>query len=661
VGLLKGKNSKEKKAWTGFSLKTGVLFSSKKGSDALLSGEVDKKLVYSLSKSRIPSWKQLKYVGRVLKPGEFLAVKVLSVLIFLSVFFLGFNFYHDHLRTVPVFGGQYTEGLVGTPQHINPLYSQVNDIDADISSLVYSSLFKLNDRGEPVNDLVEEYSISEDGKSYSLRIRDGVKWQQGGDLTVDDVFFTFQAIKDPAYNSPLRSSFTGIEAKIEDDRTITFTLPEKYSPFPNLLTFGILPVKIWAQIPPASAALADLNLKPIGSGPYRFSSLSKDKAGNVKVYKLEANKEYYGNKPMIKEIVFRLFANFTEAINALNNGEVDGLSYLPKSEKVNLVAKSSLNLNKLTMLKVRAVFFNSNNNPLLKDIKVRQALSFASPRDKIINDVLSSEAHPAYGPIAAENFAYDQDLEKYDFDLDKASQLLAEAGWKREEISEENLLSLKEKESSSTSSSALSASEKEFLVLGPGNWLYKEEAKSKSDAKNSEPKRTYLTISLTVADDEESANTARILMESWESIGVKVDLDLVSASQIQTSVLKPKKYQAILFSQLLGSDPDSYFFWHSSQAGEGGLNLSNYKNEEVDKALEEGRMVYDREERVEKYKKFQEAVNRDAPAIFLFSPYYLYPQGKKVKNFNSKTITSPSDRFSDISGWYIKTGQRFDW
>lgn len=661
MGLLKSKISKEKESLAPFFSGVSSFFSKKKKTISLASGEMDKKLVYSLSKSKMPSWQQIKYVGRVLTPKEFLTVKIFSFLIILSLGFLGFNFYHKHLKTTPVLGGKYTEGLVGAPQRINPLYSSINDADADISRLIFSSLFKFDVSGNPEKDLVDDYQISDDGKTYTFKIKSGAHWQDGNPLTVEDVFFTFQAIKDPAYNSPLKPSFTGIEAKIEGDNTIIFTLPEKYAPFLNLLTFGVMPAKIWGQIPPQSAPLADLNLRPIGSGAYKVKSWSKDKSGNIKIYNLTVNDDYYGKKPYIKDLVFKFFGNFTEAINALNNGETDGLSYLPKNEKSSLVAKSSLNLNKLAMPKIKAIFFNGEKNPALYDLKVRQALAYVSPREKIINDILGSEASPAYGPIPSESFAYNPNLEKYDFNLEKSTVLLSGAGWKKDNWTEADITALKEKEDKATSTSALTEEEKMKIAWGAGQWLFKEELIDKKDKKNTKTKRTYLSISLTVLDDEESANTARLIMQAWEQLGIKVSLDLVSVSQVQASVIKPRNYEAILFSELLGNDPDSYFFWHSSQAGEGGLNLSNYKNEEADKLLEEGRVALTKQERIDDYQKFQAMVNQDAAAIFLYSPFYTYPQGKRVKNFGVKTVATPADRFADINEWYVKTGQRFVW
>ncbi len=659
MGLLKTKQSSKNKQQNA-SLKESSSFSFPKNKDiGLVSGDLDRKLVYSLSKSRFPSWKQIKYIGRVLGKKESFLLKFFFLLMLASVGFLCFGFCREHIKSSPVFGGQYTEGVIGYPQHINPLYSSVNDVDSDLSRLVYSSLFKTNEKGELEKDLVEDYSVSEDGKVYTFKIKDGVLWHRGGSLTVDDIFFTFQAIKDPAYNSPLKTSFVGVEAKIEDERTISFSLSERYAPFLNLLTFGILPSSVWGRISPQSAPLADFNLKPIGSGPYRAGSWIKDKSGKFKQYKLEANNDYYGKKPYIKEVIFKFFANATEAVNALNNGSVDGLSYLPKEEKQNLIAKSSLNINEVFMPREKVLFFNSSKNVILSDKNVRQALSYATPRQRIISEVLDSQAVPAYGPISERSFAYDGGLEKYDFDMSKAEKILSDAGWKKETVSEEDFVLLKDKEMASSSS--LSDDEKNFLSLGVGSWFYKEEPRNKNDKKNTEKKKIYLRLSLTVLDDEESANTGRLILQSWEKFGAKVDLDLVSASQVQAFSIKPRSYEVLLFSQFLGSDPDPYFFWHSSQAGEGGLNLSNFKDDDVDKLLEEARISLDQNERVEKYKKFQQLINQDAAAIFLFSPFYLYPQGKRLKDFGVEFLANPSDRFSDISDWYVKTGYRFVW
>lgn len=591
-------------------------------------------------------------------------INFLVFFIILNLFWLGGNFIKDHLKIAPIFGGQYTEGLIGNPIHINPLYVSLNDVDNDISRLLYSSLFKYNESGETVKDLVQDYQVSADEKKYTFKIRDDARWSNGEKIMADDIVFTFEAIKNPAYNSPLRASFTGVQISKVGEQTVSFTLSEKYAPFLDLLTFGIMPESVWGQISPESASLAAPNLKPIGSGPYQFKSLIKDSNGNIKSYTLSVNKNYYGSRPYLKEIVFKFYVDSAEALRALNDNNVDGLSVLAKEDRDGLIARNSLNFYKLSLPRFKAVFFNQEKNVFLKDVKIRQALSFATPRQEIIEKVLGNEASPVYGPIMENNFAYNSEIEKYDFDLAKAASLLESAGFKKETVAEEELALLRQQqEQATTSKDVLTVEEKRKVELGAGEWFYRETAavKDKTGKETTPAVKTYLTINITIIDNDENFGVANLIKDNWEKLGVKTSLIKVPIKEIQTSAVKPKNYEALLFTEAVGNDPDTYVFWHSTQAGVDGLNLSNYKNEEVDKMLEEGRLISNREERVADYKKFQELLNADAPAIFLYSPYYIYPQNKKIKGFTTKNITMPADRFSNVFGWYAKTGQRLEW
>ena len=250
-----------------------------------LQTELDKKLVFSLSKSRIPNLQQFKYLKKFLTPRELFIVRINLFIIIICIVILGAKFYKDHLQLVPVRGGKYVEALVGAPVHINPLYASANDVDNDISSLVYSSLFKRGKNGELTKDLVESYEVSADSKVYTFTIKKDVKWQSGNSLVsgsalnADDVIFTFGAIKNKQYKSPLRTSFSGVEIEKIDDQKFKFTLSEPYAAFLDLLTFGILPANLWSEIAPESFELTQYQKKPIGSGPYRFDKYIVDKAG----------------------------------------------------------------------------------------------------------------------------------------------------------------------------------------------------------------------------------------------------------------------------------------------------------------------------------------------------------------------------------------------
>jgi peptide/nickel transport system substrate-binding protein len=244
--------------------------------------DIDKKLVYSLSPRKIPTTKQFKYLNKFLSPRENLILKICFLIVVINLVYLGIVFFKNNFKNTPVAGGTYIEAIVGYPKSINPLYASSRDVDNDLSRLIYSSLFTYNSFGQLEKDLVENFEVSEDGKEYLMSIKGGVKWHDGQDLTANDVFFTFNLIQDERFNSPLRLELVGVNIEIVDEKTVKFILPEAYFSFPNLLTFGIMPEHIWGGVNPESVTLNDFNLKPIGSGPYKFKSLMRNKMGDLK-------------------------------------------------------------------------------------------------------------------------------------------------------------------------------------------------------------------------------------------------------------------------------------------------------------------------------------------------------------------------------------------
>jgi len=605
----------------------------------------DQKLVYSFSKSRIPTLRQLKYLKIFLSKKELLIVRSCVVVIVMSTIFFGGRFYLKHLETLPKVGGEYIEGVVGTPKYINPIYASVSDVDNDLSSLVYSSLFKRDENGYLANDLAESFAVSEDGKAYTIKVRSGVKYHNDLPLTVDDILFTFNAIKDSSYKSPLRGGFAGVSIEKVDEQTVKFILSEPYAAFAELLTFGILPQELWYQLAPAAASLAELNLKPIGSGPYQFKSLIKDKNGNLKSYNLVINENYYGERPHVKNIQFKFFPGYEELTSALNDNLVDGISYVPAQYLSKIANKSYLNYHKLNFPQSMAVFFNEKNNSALAELKVRQALALAINKNEIVDKVLGNNARVIDGPILPESFAYNPQLKKYNYNQEEAKKLLEAAGYKQKEITGEQIAKATGDLSSTDEKTQLAA--KSILSQGPGRWYEKNDK--------------YLIIKLTTVDTGENPAVAEAIKIYWEDIGVRTETEFISASQIQTEAIKTREYEALFYGQLAGADPDPYPFWHSSQTGAGGLNLAGYADKKTDKLLEEARMSVDFQARKESYIKFQNAIAEEVPAIFMYSPYYNYVQDKKIKNFNSKNIAVPSDRLLNVSKWYINVGKKINW
>ena len=625
-----------------FSFLRGKKKSENFSHNSELQNKFDKKLVRSLSKSRIPSLRQIKYAGKVMSKKELLLMRISFFTLALTSVIWVTVFYFQHLEITPVQGGEYKEAMLGAPKYINPLYSSLSDVDSDLSFLLFSSLYERGPSGELKPDLVERVDVSEDKKNYTLKITDQALWHDDELLTASDVVFTFDAIKNSVYKSTLKASFEGVEIERLGDYEVRFILNEPYAAFLDLLTFGILPAHLWSQIPPDSAQLAELNLKPIGSGPFRFDSLAKDKNGVIKEYALLANENYYNKTPLIDLRLF-FYASINEAIDALNNQVVDGISYLPFREKDLILTPNSYVFEKLSLPQLTLIFLNQKQNPVLGDKALRQALAFAIDRNEIVNEVLGGNAYLSEGPILSNNFAYYHDIKKYDFNQEEAGKLLESLDWKLEEISEEQVVQAE----NDLEEEDKKAEAEEIIFMGPGKWRKKD--------------GDFLIINLKTVERGENLAILEKIKAYWEEMGIKTIVEAVDVTDVQNEVIRPRNFDAFFYGQILGADPDPYAFWHSSQTGENGYNIAGFANKEVDALLEDARLNSDIAVRQEKYQEFQKIITEEVPAIFMYSPVYNYIHFNRLKGFSVTNIILPHNRFANIGDWYLKTGRRFVW
>ncbi|MDP1709529.1 MAG: peptide ABC transporter substrate-binding protein, partial [Candidatus Komeilibacteria bacterium] len=404
----------------------------------------------------------------------------------------------------------------------NPIFSQTNSVDQDLSRLVFSSLVSFNGAGELVPDLADSYSIDDAQSVYTFTLKPNLTWHDGLPLTAADVAFTIQSIKDPNFKSPLYNTFRNVQVKLIDETTLELVLPEPFAPFLSLLTFGILPEHLWQEIDPTHAALAELNLKPIGSGPYQFSSLVKDKKGNIKEYSLKRFSNWYGQGPFIANISFKFFSTLDEAVTNVKDGNADGLGMVANTQNSELASQTDKKAYRLGLPQYTALFFNQATNAALAEKPVREALSLAINREQIIANTFTDSAKPINGPLLGEAEVI--------FDPSQAEAKLESAGWKK--------------------------------VANTDQAPYTRQKNVKSSAGET---ATTLEIKLTTVQKEENIQAAETIRELWLAIGVKVNLEIVDIAQIQKSIIKPRAYEVLLFGQILGGDPDPYPFWHSSQ------------------------------------------------------------------------------------------------
>jgi peptide/nickel transport system substrate-binding protein len=578
--------------------------------------ESDASIRETLAK-KIQNKLKIQLVPKALSRKERYIVAVLILAIMGSIVAIPITTYFHFTEKAPDYGGRFTEGMVNEPRHINPLLSQANDTDRDMVSLIYSGLLKYNSEGKIVPDLAQSYEISSDGLNYTVYLKENAYWHDGDKVTADDIIFTIQTAQNSDYGSPQRVNWTGVQIEKVNDFAVMFKLQNKYAQFLNNLTVKILPKHIWQDIKPINFALSEFNLKPVGSGPYKFNRLKRDEDGRILSYQLSVNKEFHDSRPFINEIEIKFYVSEDEMIDAYNRNEIEGLSFVSPDNLKKVKFKQRLNLRELRLPRYFAVFFNQNKSAALSDKKVRLALSHATDKETLLERVLEGRGIVVDSPMMGGVLDIPNSVKKYEYDPELAKTILETAGW---------LASPK------PTGNDGSPNDKGIL--------------SKKDQR--------LNIKITTFTWPELTEVAKIIEEQWEALGADITIEVLPTPELQQAI-KERNYEALLFGAVLNIDPDPFSLWHSSQKKEPGLNLALYDNKEADTILEEARQTLNPLERAQKYDDFQKIVIEDIPAVFLYNSLYIHGQAKKIKGSNGNLISLPSDRFINIEEWYIDT------
>lgn len=645
---------------------------------------------------------------KILPRGEKVIFFVFLFLFFVSFLSLLINFYFKNTEIAPAPGGFYTEGIIGSPRWINPLYATANDPDRDLVELIYSGLMQYDGEGKIVPDLAEEYEILNEGKVYEFYLKENLFWSDGEPLTADDIVFTIESVQNPDLKSPLRVNWLGVEVEKISSQGIRFELKNPYSPFLENTTLKIIPKHIWQDIAPQNFPLAIYNLKPIGSGPYKLKVLNQDNEGKIISLTLNRNPYYFNGTPNLKEIYFKFFDNGDDLIKSYRKGEIEGFSLTPSGNLPNFSRSTALYF--FSLPRYFAVFFNPDKSKALAEAEVRQALNYGTDKEEIIEKVLGGKGTVVQSPILPEVYGFNLPEENYQFDLEKAKELLEKAGFIENEeglrekfIKKEPAFQFKSNLKvgsqgeevrelqkclagdlevypegeitgyfgEKTKAAVINFQEKYKdeilkplgLEKGTGEVLKVTRNKLNEVCFKSADEMLPLKFSLITVEENQLMEVASQLKEQWLKLGVEIEIKTFDVSTtsntIEREVIKPRNYEILLFGEALGAIPDPFPFWHSSQKKDPGLNLAGYENKECDALLKEAREALDEEERKEKLEDFQNLLIDDAPAVFLYNPNYLYLLPKEIKGINAKIITDPSRRFSDIENWYIKTKRVF--
>lgn len=543
----------------------------------------------------------LRLLPRLFGVREKLAALTLFILVLISGAILAHRVSAEYSVAVPTSGGVLREGVVGIPHFINPLLA-TSDVDRDLVSLLYAGLMRIDGAGAIVPSLAERYETSSDGLTYTFVINADARWSDGEPVTADDILFTISLAKNPTYRSSVRANWEGVIVEKIDERTVQFTLAKPYAPFLENTVLGILPKHVWQNILPAEFGLAEFNTKPVGAGPYTLLSFHQTSSGRISSYTLEANKNYLPHEPFIKTVEFYFYGSENEMLAALRTKKIDAAGSLTAASAIAL-EEEAYTVHHATLPRVFGIFFNQNASKALADANVRSALELATNKQALIAEVLKGNGEIIYSPIPPNTFgALDSAFYKdRTYNPERARALIT---------------SVREKN---------------------------------KDLKNG------VSFSLTTSGAPELVTTARLLADMWKAVGIDVTVHVFEISDFEQNVLRPRKYDAVLFGEIVGHDPDPFAFWHSSQRNDPGLNIALYTNPSVDTLLEKARTTIDPDERRHTYEEFQKLVAADNPALFLYSPFYLYAPSPLVQNNANTHITLSADRFADIHMWYIRT------
>lgn len=525
-----------------------------------------------------------------------LALGVVAILVTWSIAI------RDEGSALPEFGGEYVEGVVGSPARVNPLFARENTADQTLSALVFSGLTRLDAEGSPLPDMAETWHISPDGLTYTFTLRANLIWHDGVPVTVADFLFTYALLQDTELPIPPELAGLMADATVSApaDRTIEIRLAEPNAALPAYLNLGILPRHGLEGLTMPEVYDSFFNQDPIGSGPYRVERLTPSEAYLV------ANRAYHLDAPYIEDLVLRFYRDEETLQRALEQEKVQAgvFQHVQRDFGLQSTNQRELELNTLDTGEVTFAYLNLRL-PMFQDRRLRQALIYALTREGDGEAATLSNAAIADSPLSPSVWAYSPVLQRYERDAELAGMLLDEAGWQ------------------------------------------------KGDDGLRRSGDQVLGFRITVDPDPMRLAAAQALAAAWNELGMHVEVEEVGVSTLVRNRLNPRDFECLIWAEASAPDPDPYRNWHSSQSAAGG-NVSGFTDPRTDALLEEARKV-SQPERSDLYRQFQELFAQEVPSIPLYVSTATYAQDVEVQGVRVAFLAQPGDRFWQVQEWYVET------
>ncbi len=523
-----------------------------------------------------------------------------KVIIFWSLLMIGILFFFAalisfnkrFLVTVPTYGGELREGIVGTPRFINPVLA-TSDQDEDLTALVFAGLTKKTAEGGVMLDMAERIDSSEDGLRYVVTIKNSARFHDGEKVTADDIIYTVGIVQNPTIKSPRRVEWEGITVEKNADNQVTFVLKKPFPLFMETLSLGIIPKHVWKNLSDDQISLSDFNIHAIGSGPYEITDIVTQ-SGIPTVFTLRAHDHYTLGRPYIETITILTYQNEKYLMKAFDDHDITRVHGI-SPEKVTSLNLATSSIKTSLLPRTFAIFFNPNKSTPLADKNVRAALQMSIDKQAIVDQVLYK-----YGKVINNPYPFDTTDTPSEYNVQAAKDLL-----------------VKSKALKSASST--------------------------------------LEITLATANTDEMKKVAEMIKADWEKLGVKATIAIYDVSDLNQNIIKDRDFQVLLFGAITETPSDLYAFWHSSQRSYPGLNISNYVSKELDENLEILRTSTVEEERNTAYEAVKNEFKEEVPGIFLFAPTLIYVTNDKNTTPLPLYSYNNASRFMLVESWYRYT------
>lgn len=471
-------------------------------------------------------------------------------------------------EAIPAYGDAIVVGSIADASTLLPALAS-DSASGDINGLVYDGLIKIDKDLNLVPNLAESWEISEDGLTITFHLRKDVKWHDGQPFTAKDVMFNYKVMIDPKTPTAYAEIFQQVKkAEILDDYTFRVTYPQPFARALLSWAFDVMPAHL---LEGQDITTSELARKPVGTGPYVFKEWQ---AGQQIV--LEANPDYFDGRPYISRYVYRIIPDMATMFLELKSGGIDQMGLTPvQYQRQTVTPDFEQAFKKYRYMSFGYTYLGFNLlDPKFQDKRVRQAISYALNKDEIVQGVLLGMGKPANGPYQPGHWAYNEHVTPYPFDQGKAKELMAAAGW--------------------------TDTDKDGILDKDGH--------------------PFSFTILTNQGNQNREKTGLIIQQRLKEIGIEVKIRTIEWAAFLKEFIDKKKFEAVIMSWSIPIDPDLYSVWHSTKTREGELNFISYKNEEVDRLIDEGRFTFDRAKRKQAYDRIQEILKEDAPYVFLYVP-----------------------------------------